>query len=181
MQWWLCNMYAEELQAFCPSYPEFNPGSADMFIYGLEQKWYLPKEGKWVWLFFFQCWYWNKSDICMARRVQNHLVGHINFTIVIWSQCQITIPKLKLKLFTNIFFSTFLICSLSFQLLYFQAVVLYEIDSNCSDSWFRRSSWLIPCQQSWPCAENRTSEAPLNNISGSRAMRLALLLNVMKV
>lgn len=45
----------------------------------------------------------------------------------------------------------------------------------CPDSWLRRSSWLIPCQQSWPYAESRTIAALLNNISRVRLLIFSAL------
>lgn len=116
-----------------------------------------------------------------GERCSNIAWLNVYFIILIWLLYQITNSQTRVTLTTNVFFSRFLVCSLTFQLFYFQAVVPYETDSNCSDSWFRRSSWLIPCQQSWPYVENRTLDGPLNNISGSRVGRLALHLNVMKV
>lgn len=47
----------------------------------------------------------------------------------------------------------------------FKQLYCVKQTTTCPDSWLRRSSWLIPCQQSWPYAENRIVEGLFNNIS----------------
>lgn len=97
---------------------------------------------------FIKCHNWYMSKVSKGEKegggklLPKIIWLNMYFIILVWVLYQILNSQIGVTIIHYHFFPTFLIGSLTFQLFSSQAVVLYGTDSNCSDSWFRRSSWL---------------------------------------
>lgn len=99
------------------------------------------------------CHCWNSSKR-RSRKIRHYTTAAINSRDFSWFS-----PISVLSMFNPIF----------------KQLYWTKQTTICPDSWLRRSSWLIPCQQSWPYAESRTVAALLNNISRVRLLIFSAL------
>lgn len=158
-------MYAEEPHTFCTGFLEFNPGSTDMF-----KTWtwtpVVPTERESTSGKFSS----NVTPDAKERDLDGKRQRWERCSQVIWTWISsfnlITIPNHKEPNWSYSCALTFLFCIpdmfFHFPTLLFPGSLYHmKLTAIVLIPWFRRSSWLIPCQQSWPYVENRTLDGPL--------------------